>query len=95
MNALPAKLAGVDKIIMITPPNKDGKINKSILAAASIAGVDEVYKVGGAQGIGALTYGTESIAKVDKITGPGNAYVTMAKKQVSGQVGIDMIAGPQ
>lgn len=94
MNALPAKLAGVDKIIMITPPNKDGKINKSILAAASIAGVDEVYKVGGAQGIGALTYGTESIAKVDKITGPGNAYVTMAKKQVSGQVGIDMIAGP-
>ncbi len=94
MNALPAKIAGVEEIIMITPPNREGKIKDSILAAASIAGVDKIYKVGGAQGIGALAFGTESIPKVDKITGPGNIYVAMAKKQLSGYVGIDMIAGP-
>jgi len=94
MNAVPAKIAGVSEIIMITPPNKEGKIKDSILVAASIAGVDKIYKVGGAQGIGALTYGTESIPKVCKIVGPGNLYVAMAKKKVSGYVGIDMIAGP-
>lgn len=94
MNAVPAKIAGVNEIIMITPPNKEGKIKDSILVAASIAGVDKIYKVGGAQGIGALTYGTESIPKVSKIVGPGNLYVAMAKKKVSGYVGIDMIAGP-
>lgn len=94
MNAVPAKIAGVNEIIMITPPDKDGRIKDSILAAASIAGVDKIYKVGGAQGIAALAYGTESIPKVDKITGPGNIYVAMAKKKVAGYVGIDMIAGP-
>lgn len=94
MNVLPAKIAGVKEIIMITPPNREGKIKDSILVAASIAGVDKIYKVGGAQGIGALAFGTESIPKVDKITGPGNIYVAMAKKQLSGYVGIDMIAGP-
>lgn len=94
MNVLPAKIAGVKKVIMITPPDKEGKIKDSILTAASIAGVDEIYKVGGAQGIAALAFGTESIPKVDKITGPGNIYVAMAKKQVMGYVGIDMIAGP-
>ncbi|WP_027626275.1 histidinol dehydrogenase [Clostridium lundense] len=94
MNAVPAKIAGVKEIIMITPPNKQGNIKESILVAASIAGVDKIYKVGGAQGIGALTFGTETIPKVDKIVGPGNIYVTMAKRKVSGFVGIDMIAGP-
>jgi histidinol dehydrogenase len=94
MNAIPAKIAGVKEIIMITPPCPDGSIKPSILAAASIAGVDKIYKVGGAQGIAALAYGTESIPKVDKITGPGNIYVAMAKKKVAGYVGIDMIAGP-
>ncbi len=81
MNVVPAKTAGgVKEIIMITPPNKDGNIKDSILAAAHISGVDKIYKVGGAQGIGALAFGTESIPKVDKITGPGNIYVTIAKK---------------
>ncbi|HSQ89681.1 histidinol dehydrogenase, partial [Romboutsia sp.] len=94
MNAIPAKIAGVEELVMITPPNKEGKIKDSILVAASIAGVDKIYKVGGAQGIGALTYGTESVPKVYKIVGPGNIYVAMAKKRVSGYVGIDMIAGP-
>lgn len=94
MNAIPAKIAGVKEVIMITPPCADGSIKPSILAAASIAGVDKIYKVGGAQGIAALAFGTESIPKVDKITGPGNIYVAMAKKRVSGYVGIDMIAGP-
>lgn len=81
MNAIPAKIAGVKEIIMITPPYPDGSIKPSILAAASIAGVDKIYKVGGAQGIAALAYGTESIPKVDKITGPGNIYVAMAKRR--------------
>lgn len=94
MNAVPAKIAGVEEIIMITPPNRDGKIKDSILVAAFISGVDKIYKVGGAHGIGALTYGTESIPKVSKIVGPGNIYVAMAKKRVSGYVGIDMVAGP-
>lgn len=94
MNAIPAKIAGVEELVMITPPNKEGKIKDSILVAASIAGVDKIYKLGGAQGIGALTYGTESVSKVYKIVGPGNIYVAMAKKRVSGYVGIDMIAGP-
>ncbi|CAH2213000.1 histidinol dehydrogenase [Tepidibacter aestuarii] len=94
MNAVPAKIAGVKEIVMITPPNKEGKVKDSILVAASIAGVDKIYKVGGAQGIGALTFGTESVPKVSKIVGPGNIYVAMAKKKVSGYVGIDMIAGP-
>lgn len=94
MNALPAKIAGVNEIIMITPPNKQGKIKDSVLLAAYIAGVNKIYKIGGAQGIAALAFGTESIPKVDKITGPGNIYVTVAKKLVSGYVGIDMLAGP-
>lgn len=94
MNAVPAKIAGVEEIIMITPPNKNGNIKDSIIVAAHIAGVDRIYKVGGAHGIGALAFGTESIPKVDKITGPGNIYVATAKKQLSGYVGIDMIAGP-
>lgn len=94
MNAIPAKIAGVENIIMVTPPAKDGKIRPEILAAASVAGVDRIFKVGGAQAIAALAYGTESIPKVDKITGPGNAFVAEAKKQVFGICGIDMIAGP-
>lgn len=94
MNALPAKCAGVDEIIMVTPPSKDGTVNKNILAAASLAGVNKIYKVGGAQAIAALAYGTESIPKVDKIVGPGNIYVATAKKCVYGSVDIDMIAGP-
>ncbi|WP_291583229.1 histidinol dehydrogenase [Clostridium sp. UBA6640] len=94
MNAVPAKIVGVKEIIMITPPNEQGKIKDSILVAAHIAGVDKIYKVGGAQGIGALTFGTETIPKVDKIVGPGNIYVAMAKRKVSGYVGIDMVAGP-
>nr|WP_300091251.1 histidinol dehydrogenase [Sedimentibacter sp.] len=94
MNAIPAKIAGVEEIIMITPPQKDGKIKDSILVAASLSGVDRIFKVGGAQGIAALAYGTESIPKVYKITGPGNIFVAAAKRRVSGFVGIDMIAGP-
>ena len=94
MDTVPARLAGVREIIMVTPPGRDGKINPNILAAAYIAGVSRIYKVGGAQAIAALAYGTESIPAVDKIVGPGNAYVAEAKKQVFGQVGIDMVAGP-
>ncbi len=94
MNAVPAKVAGVKKIVMVTPPGKDGKIRAEVLAAAAIAGVDEIYKVGGAQAIAALAYGTESVPAVDKITGPGNRYVAEAKRQVYGVCGIDMIAGP-
>jgi histidinol dehydrogenase len=94
MNAIPAKIAGVEEIIMITPPQKDGKIKDSILVAASLSGVDRIFKVGGAQGIAALAYGTSSIPKVYKITGPGNIFVAAAKRRVSGFVGIDMIAGP-
>jgi histidinol dehydrogenase len=94
MNAIPAKVAGVEKIVMVTPPGKDGNVNPIILAAADIAGVDEIYKVGGAQAIGALAYGTETIKKVDKIVGPGNIFVAIAKRNVFGLVDIDMIAGP-
>ncbi|MFL0196491.1 histidinol dehydrogenase [Clostridium sp. WILCCON 0269] len=94
MNALPAKVAGVKEIIMVTPPLQNGTINPNILVAADIAGVDKIYKVGGAQAIGALAFGTESIDKVDKIVGPGNIFVAMAKKSVYGFVDIDMIAGP-
>lgn len=94
MNTIPAKVAGVKKVVMVTPPSKDGSINPNILVAADIAGVDEIYKVGGAQGVGALAYGTKTIPKVDKIVGPGNIYVAMAKRSVYGFVDIDMIAGP-
>ncbi len=94
MDAIPAKTAGCREVVMVTPPNKEGKVNPVILAAAKIAGVDKIYKVGGAQAIAALAYGTESIPKVDKIVGPGNAFVAEAKKQVFGIVSIDMIAGP-
>ncbi len=94
MNILPAKVAGVKKVVMVTPPNAEGKINSGTLVAADIAGVDEIYKVGGAQAIAALAYGTKSIPKVDKITGPGNIFVALAKKAVYGNVGIDSIAGP-
>lgn len=94
MDSIPAKIAGCGEIIMVTPPTKEGKVNPVILAAAKIAGVDRIFKVGGAQAIAALAYGTESIPKVDKIVGPGNAYVAEAKKQVFGRVSIDMIAGP-
>ena len=94
MDAIPAKIAGVGRVVMVTPPAKDGKVNPVILAAASVAGVDEIYKVGGAQAIAALAYGTESVPKVDKIVGPGNAFVAEAKRQVYGEVSIDMIAGP-
>lgn len=94
MNCVPAKLAGCNQIVMVTPPNKEGKLPPQILAAAKIAGVDRVFKVGGAQAIAALTYGTQSVPKVDKIVGPGNAFVAEAKKQVFGKVSIDMIAGP-
>ncbi len=94
MNIVPAKVAGVEKIVMVTPPGKDGKINPGTLVAADIAGVDEIYKVGGAQAIAALAFGTESVPKVDKITGPGNIFVALAKKAVYGNVGIDSIAGP-
>ena len=94
MNAIPARIAGVKRIVMITPPAKDGSLHPNIAAAAQIAGVDEIYKVGGAQGIAALAYGTQSIALVDKIVGPGNVYVAAAKKLVFGKVDIDMIAGP-
>ena len=94
MDAIPAKIAGVPEVVMVTPPNSEGKVNPVILAAASIAGIDKIFKVGGAQAIAALAYGTESIPKVDKIVGPGNAFVAEAKKQVFGIVSIDMIAGP-
>lgn len=94
MNVLPAKVAGVDEIIMTTPPGKDGKVYPSTLVAAREAGVDKIYKVGGAQAIAALAFGTESIPKVDKIVGPGNIYVALAKKAVFGYVSIDSIAGP-
>ena len=94
MDSVPAKIAGCREIVMVTPPNKEGKVNPVILAAAKIAGVDRIFKVGGAQAVAALAYGTESIPKVDKIVGPGNAYVAEAKKQVFGKVSIDMIAGP-
>lgn len=94
MDAIPAKIAGVPLVVMITPPGKDGKVNPAILAAAKVAGVDKIYKAGGAQAIAALAYGTETIPKVDKIVGPGNAFVAEAKKQVFGLVSIDMIAGP-
>ena len=94
MNVLPAKVAGVNKIIMCTPPDKNGKVYPSTLVAANEAGVDEIYKVGGAQAIAAMAFGTESIPKVDKIVGPGNIYVALAKKAVFGYVSIDSIAGP-
>ncbi|MCF7926712.1 MAG: histidinol dehydrogenase [Candidatus Izimaplasma sp.] len=94
MNAVPAKIAGVKRIVMVTPPMKNGQVKNSILAAAKIAGVNEIYKIGGAQSIAALAYGTETIQKVNKIVGPGNIYVALAKKEVYGQVGIDSIAGP-
>lgn len=94
MNIVPAKVAGVGEIIMVTPPGKDGKVNPNTLVAALEAGADAVYKAGGAQAVGALAYGTESIPKVDKIVGPGNIYVALAKKAVYGHVSIDAIAGP-
>ena len=94
MNCVPAKLAGCGMLVITTPPGRDGKIDPAILAAAKIAGVDRIYKIGGAQAVAALAYGTESVPKVDKIVGPGNAYVAEAKKQVFGTVAIDTIAGP-
>ena len=94
MNCVPAKLAGCSLLVITTPPNADGKVDASILAAAKIAGVDLIFKVGGAQAVAALAYGTESVPRVDKIVGPGNAYVAEAKKQVFGKVAIDTIAGP-
>ena len=94
MNAVPAKVAGVRRIVMVTPPQRDGSLSAYTLAAAKVAGVDEVYAVGGAQAVGALAYGTETIPRVAKITGPGNAYVAAAKRHVMGDVGIDMVAGP-
>ena len=94
MDSIPARLAGCSEIVMVTPPSKDGKVNPVILAAAKIAGVDRIFKLGGAQAVAALAYGTESVPKVDKIVGPGNAFVAEAKKPVFGKVSIDMIAGP-
>ena len=94
MDAIPAKIAGCREVVMVTPPTKDGKVNPVILAAAHVAGIDRIFKVGGAPAIAALAYGTQSIPKVDKIVGPGNAFVAEAKKQVFGIVSIDMIAGP-
>ncbi len=94
MDSIPAKIAGCSEIVMVTPPNAEGKVNPVILAAAKIAGVDRIFKVGGAQAVAALAYGTESVPRVDKIVGPGNAFVAEAKKQVFGMVSIDMIAGP-
>ncbi|WP_153125321.1 histidinol dehydrogenase [Peribacillus tepidiphilus] len=94
MNVIPAKVAGVERIVMVSPPGKDGKLSEAVLAAANIAGVSEIYKVGGAQAVAALAYGTETIEKVDKIVGPGNIYVALAKREVFGDVDIDMIAGP-
>ncbi len=94
MNVMPAKAAGVKRIVMVSPPGKDGKFTPAVLAAAKIAGVTEIYKVGGAQAVAALAYGTETITQVDKIVGPGNIYVALAKREVFGDVSIDMIAGP-
>ncbi|ERM17151.1 histidinol dehydrogenase [Brevibacillus laterosporus] len=94
MNAIPAQVAGVEKIVMVTPPDREGRIAPAVIVAAEIAGVTEIYKVGGAQAIGALTYGTQTIPAVDKIVGPGNIYVALAKREVFGVVSIDMIAGP-
>lgn len=94
MDAIPAKIAGCGQVVMVTPPGKDGKVNPNVLLAAHVAGIDQIFKVGGAQAIAALAYGTETIPPVDKIVGPGNAFVAEAKKQVYGQVSIDMIAGP-
>ncbi len=94
MDSIPAKIAGCEEIVMVTPPTSDGRVNPVILAAAKIAGIDRIFKIGGAQAVAALAYGTESVPKVDKIVGPGNAYVAEAKKQVFGKVSIDMIAGP-
>ena len=94
MDAIPARVAGVKEVVMVTPPNEQGNVNPVILAAAHVAGVDKIFKVGGAQAIAALAYGTESVPRVDKIVGPGNAFVAEAKKQVFGKVSIDMIAGP-
>lgn len=94
MNVIPAQVAGVERIVIVSPPNIDGKLPDAVLVAASILGINELYKVGGAQAVAALAYGTESIASVDKITGPGNVYVALAKREVFGQVAIDMIAGP-
>ena len=94
MDSIPAKIAGVKELIMVTPPDKNGKVNPVILAAAHIAGVDKIFKIGGAQAVAALSYGTESVPRVDKIVGPGNAFVAEAKRQVYGIVSIDMIAGP-
>ncbi len=94
MDTIPAKVAGVERVVMVTPPQADGTLSAYTLAAAALAGVDEVYAVGGAQAIGAVAYGTESIPAVEKIVGPGNAYVAAAKRYVSGDVGIDMVAGP-
>lgn len=94
MDSIPAKIAGCSQIVMVTPPNAQGKVNPFILAAASVAGIDRIFKVGGAQAVAALAYGTESIPRVDKIVGPGNAFVAEAKKQVFGKVSIDIIAGP-
>ncbi len=94
MDSIPAKIAGCREVVMVTPPNQEGKIQPVILAAAKVAGIDRIFKVGGAQAIAALAYGTETIPKVDKIVGPGNAFVAEAKKQVFGKVSIDMIAGP-
>ena len=94
MNAVPAKIAGCSEIVMVTPPSADGSVNPAILAAAKVAGVDRIFKIGGAQAVAALAYGTESVPAVDKIVGPGNAFVAEAKKQVFGRVAIDMIAGP-
>ena len=94
MDSIPAKIAGCREVVMVTPPSADGKVNPVILAAARIAGIDKIFKIGGAQAVAALAYGTESVPKVDKIVGPGNAFVAEAKKQVFGTVSIDMIAGP-
>ena len=94
MDAIPAKIAGCKEIVIVTPPGKDGKVPAAILAAAKIAGVDRIFKMGGAQAVAALAYGTQTVPKVDKIVGPGNAYVAEAKRQVFGLVAIDMIAGP-
>ncbi|MEY3751114.1 MAG: histidinol dehydrogenase [Cyanobacteriota bacterium] len=94
MNAVPAKVAGVQRLVMVTPPGPDGQVNQTVLAAAHLAGISEIYRVGGAQAVAALAYGTESIPRVDVITGPGNLYVTLAKKAVYGRVSIDSLAGP-
>jgi histidinol dehydrogenase len=94
MNAVPARVAGVKRLVMVTPPGPDGQVNGTVLAAAHLAGVDEIYRVGGAQAVGALAYGTETVPRVDVITGPGNLYVTLAKKAVYGRVAIDSLAGP-